>query len=263
MQEHTRGSVGAPEAISEAALAPASPPLAGWSAPAEEVADSPVPLPEDIRPRSRIFAAGAGALSPAELLAVLFCALPDTGEKGALDLATRLLSRRGGFHGLLRSSSHEILGVVGVGEAKASAILAAAEIGKRMVSEPGPERPVISSPGDVDRLLRGRMACLDRGRFVVVLLNAKNAVIGIHTVSVGTLSSSLVHPREVFKPAIQASAAGLVVAHNHPSGKTEPSREDRDVTERIVEAGKTLGIEVLDHLVIGDAFFSFKEHGLI
>ncbi|HEY6579595.1 MAG TPA: DNA repair protein RadC, partial [Rubrobacter sp.] len=228
------------------------------------VADSPVPLPEDIRPRSRIFAAGAGALSPAELLAVLFCALPDTGEKGALDLATRLLSRRGGFHGLLRSSSHEILGVVGVGEAKASAILAAAEIGKRMVSEPGPERPVISSPGDVDRLLRGRMACLDRERFVVVvLLNAKNAVIGIHTVSVGTLSSSLVHPREVFKPAIQASAAGLVVAHNHPSGKTEPSREDRDVTERIVEAGKTLGIEVLDHLVIGDAFFSFKEHGLI
>ena len=157
MQEPTRGSVGAPEAISEAALAPASPPLAGWSAPAEEVADSPVPLPEDIRPRSRIFAAGAGALSPAELLAVLFCALPDTGEKGALDLATRLLSRRGGFHGLLRSSSHEILGVVGVGEAKASAILAAAEIGKRMVSEPGPERPVISSPGDVDRLLQGRM----------------------------------------------------------------------------------------------------------
>ena len=96
-----------------------------------------------------------------------------------------------------------------------------------------------------------------------MLLNAKNAVIGIHTVSIGTLSSSLVHPREVFKPAIQASAAGLVVAHNHPSGKTEPSREDRDVTERIVEAGKTLGIEVLDHLVIGDAFFSFKEHGLI
>ena len=256
--------MGALEAISEATLAPASPPLAGWSGPAEVVADSPVPLPEDIRPRSRIFAAGAGALSPAELLAVLFCALPDTGKKGALDLATRLLSRRGGFHGLLRSSSHEILGVVGVGEAKASAILAAAEIGKRMVSEPGPERPVISSPGDVDRLLRGRMACLDRERFVVVvLLNAKNAVIGIHTVSVGTLSSSLVHPREVFKPAIQASAAGLVVAHNHPSGKTEPSREDRDVTERIVEAGKTLGIEVLDHLVIGDAFFSFKEHGLI
>ena len=92
MQESTRGSVGAPEAISEAALAPASPPLAGWSAPAEEVADSPGPLPEDIRPRSRIFAAGAGALSPAELLAVFFCALPDTGEKGALDLATRLLT---------------------------------------------------------------------------------------------------------------------------------------------------------------------------
>jgi DNA repair protein RadC len=132
-----------------------------------------------------------------------------------------------------------------------------------MVSEQGPERPVISSPEDVDRLLRGRMAHLDRERFVVLLLNAKNAVMETHTVSIGTLTSSLVHPREVFKPAVQASAAGLILAHNHPSGKSAPSREDRDVTRRIARAGKTMGIEVLDHLVIGDAYFSFKEHGLI
>jgi len=111
-----------------------------------------------------------------------------------------------------------------------------------MVSEQGPERLVISSPEDVDWLLRGRMAHLARERFVVLPLGAKNAVMEIHTVSIGTLTSSLVHPREVFKPAVRASAAGLILAHNHPSGKSEPSREDRDVTRRIVEAGKTMGI---------------------
>ena len=132
-----------------------------------------------------------------------------------------------------------------------------------MVSEQGHERPVISSPEDVDRLLRGRMAHLDRERFVVVVLGAKYAVMEIHTVSIGTLTSSLVHPREVFKPAVLASTAGLILAHNHPSGKSEPSREDRDVARRIARTGKTMGIEVLDHLIIGDAYFSFKEHGLI
>src|SRR5215210_9369188 len=127
-----------------------------------------------------------------------------------------------------------------------------------MVSDPAPQRPVISSPGDVDCVLRPRMAHLDRERFVVVLLDTKNAVIGTHTVSVGTLSSSLVHPREVFKPAIQAGAAAVILAHNHPSGHVEPSREDREVTKRTVEAGQTLGIGVLDHPVIGEGFFSFK-----
>ncbi len=143
------------------------------------------------------------------------------------------------------------------------ALLAAAELGKRMVSEPGPRRPVISGPKDVYALLGGRMAHLDRERFVVVLVNAKNAVMASPTVSIGTLSSSLVHPREVFKPAVHAGAAGVILAHNHPSGHVEPSREDRDVTKRLVESGETLGIEVLDHLVIGEGFFSFKEHGLL
>jgi len=143
------------------------------------------------------------------------------------------------------------------------ALLAAAELGKRMVSESGPTRPVISGPKDVYALLRPRMAHLDRERFVVVLLNTKNAIIASPTVSIGTLSSSLVHPREVFKPAVHAGAAGVILAHNHPSGHVEPSREDRDVTKRIVEAGETIGIGIMDHLVIGDGFFSFKEHGII
>jgi len=122
---------------------------------------------------------------------------------------------------------------------------------------------VISSPADVDRLLRGRIANLDRENFVVVLLNTKNEVIETSTVSVGTLSASLVHPREVFKPAVRASAASVILAHNHPSGKVEPSKEDREVTRRLGEAAAILGIEVLDHIIVGDGYFSLKEHGML
>ena len=122
---------------------------------------------------------------------------------------------------------------------------------------------MISSPADVESLLRGRIANLDRENFVAVLLNIKNEVLEYPTISVGTLSSSLVHPREVFKPAIRASAAGMVLAHNHPSGKVEPSREDREVTRRLVEASEIIGIEVLDHVILGDGYFSMKEHGML
>jgi DNA repair protein RadC len=141
--------------------------------------------------------------------------------------------------------------------------LAAVEFGKRLGRVRNPGRPMISSPADVDGLLRGRIANLDRENFVVVLLNTKNEVLESPTVSVGTLSSTLVHPREVFKPAIRASAASVVLAHNHPSGKMEPSREDREVTSRIGEAAKILGIEVLDHVILGDGYFSMKEHDLL
>ena len=256
---------GAPEGVREAVvpLPTASPAFPGWDAAGDGRRSQKASLPDELRPRNRLFAAGAEALSSAELLAVLFSAFPGTGDAAAMELAGRLISERGDLHGLLRSTAHELVAVRGVGEAKASALLAAAELGKRMVSRHTPDRPVISSPADVDALLRGKMGHLDRERFVVVLLNTKNAVLGTHTVSIGTLSSSLVHPREVFKPAIQASAAAVILAHNHPSGKTQPSREDRDVTRRLVEAGETIGIEVLDHLVIGDAHFSFKEHGLM
>ncbi|MGI8867177.1 MAG: JAB domain-containing protein [Rubrobacteraceae bacterium] len=141
--------------------------------------------------------------------------------------------------------------------------MAAVEFGKRLGRVRNPGRPMISSPADVDGLLRGRIANLDRENFVVVLLNTKNEVLESPTVSVGTLSSTLVHPREVFRPAIRASAASVVLAHNHPSGKMEPSREDREVTSRIGEAAKILGIEVLDHVILGDGYFSMKEHDLL
>ena len=158
---------------------------------------------------------------------------------------------------------HDLLQTHGVGEAKACVVLAAVEFGKRLGRVRNPGRPVISSPADVDGLLRGRIANLDRENFVAVLLNTKNEVIEFPTISVGTLSASLVHPREVFKPAIRASAASVVLAHNHPSGRVEPSREDREVTQRLAGAAAIIGIEVLDHVILGDGYFSMKEHGML
>jgi DNA repair protein RadC len=158
---------------------------------------------------------------------------------------------------------HDLLKTHGIGEAKACVILAAVEFGKRLGRVRNPGRPVISSPADVDGLLRGRIANRDRENFVVLLLNTKNEVIEMPTISVGTLSASLVHPREVFKPAIKASAASVILAHNHPSGKDEPSREDREVTRRMSDAAQIVGIEVLDHVILGDGYFSMKEHGML
>jgi DNA repair protein RadC len=136
----------------------------------------------------------------------------------------------------------------GIGEAKACIILASVEFGKRLGRVRNPGRPVVGSPADVDTLLRGRIANLDRENFVAVLLNTKNEVIEFPTISVGTLSASLVHPREVFKPAIRASAA---------------SREDHEVTKRLVNAAEIIGIGVLDHVILGDGYFSMKEQGML
>ncbi len=216
-------------------------------------------LPPELRPRERLLAAGPSALSDGELLGLLFGI--GNRDKTAVELAGEVISEAGGLHGLYDVSVHELVKVNGIGEAKACIILAAVELGRRIGQVRNPGRPVISSPADVDRLLRGRIANLDRENFVVVLLNTKNEVIESPLVSVGTLSSALVHPREVFKPAIRASAASVILAHNHPSGNIEPSREDREVTRRLVEAAEILGIEVLDHVIVGDGFYSMKEHG--
>jgi DNA repair protein RadC len=206
-----------------------------------------------------LLTAGPSALSDGELLGLLFGI--GNREKTAVELAGEVISEAGGLHGLYDVSVHELVRVKGIGEAKACIIMAAMELGRRIGQVRNPGRPMISSPADVDRLLRGRIANLDRENFVVVLLNTKNEVIESSLVSVGTLSAALVHPREVFKPAIRASAASVILAHNHPSGKVEPSREDREVTGRLVESAEILGIEVLDHVILGDGFYSMKEHG--
>ncbi|MCA3749654.1 MAG: DNA repair protein RadC [Rubrobacter sp.] len=218
-------------------------------------------LPPELRPRERLLAGGPSVLSDAELLGLLFGI--GSQEKTAVELAGEVISGAGGLHNLFDASVHELKQVKGIGEAKACILLAALELARRLSVARNPGRPVISSPADVDGLLSGRIANLDREHFVVVLLNTKNEVIEAPTVSVGTLSSSLVHPREVFKPAIRASAASVVLAHNHPSGRVEPSREDREVTGRMVEAGGVIGIEVLDHVIVGEGYFSMKEHGML
>jgi DNA repair protein RadC len=218
-------------------------------------------LPPELRPRERLLEAGPAALSDGELLGLLFGI--GSREKTAVELAGEVISEAGGLHGLYHVNAHELMEVNGIGEAKACILLAAVELGRRIGQVRNPERPMISSPADVDRLLRGRIANLDRENFVAVLLNAKNEVIGAPLISVGTLSASLVHPREVFKPAIRASAASVVLVHNHPSGKVEPSPEDREATRRLEECAGILGIEVLDHVIVGDGYYSMKEHGML
>lgn len=218
-------------------------------------------LPPELRPRERLLEAGPSALSDGELLGLLFG--NGSRERTAVELAQAVISEAGGLHGLYDVSVHELMEVKGIGKARACVALAAVELGRRLGQVRNPGRPVISSPADVDRLLRGRIANLDRENFVAVLLNTKNEVIEIATVSVGTLSSSLVHPREVFKPAIRASAASVILAHNHPSGKVEPSREDREVTKRLTKAAGILGMDVLDHVIVGDGYFSMKERGML
>jgi DNA repair protein RadC len=218
-------------------------------------------LPPELRPRERLLSEGPEALSSAELLGILFGS--GSTEKTAVELASEVISENGELFGLYSVSIHDLLKTHGIGEAKACIILAAVEFGKRLGRVRNPGRPVISSPADVDGLLRGRIANLDRENFVAVLLNTKNEVIECPTISVGTLSASLVHPREVFKPAIRASAASVVLVHNHPSGKVEPSPEDREATMRLEESAGILGIEVLDHVIVGDGYYSMKEHGML
>lgn len=218
-------------------------------------------MPPELRPRERLVEAGPEALSNAELLGILFGI--GTREKTAVELAGEVISENGDLFGLHNVSIHDLVRIHGVGEAKACIILSAVEFGKRLGRIRNVGKPVISSPADVDGLLRGRIANQDRENFVAVLLNTKNEVIESPVISVGTLSSSLVHPREVFKPAIRASAASVVLAHNHPSGRVEPSREDKEVTKRLVEAAEIIGIEVLDHVIIGEEHFSMKEAGML
>lgn len=218
-------------------------------------------LPPELRPRERLLSEGPAALSSAELMGILFGI--GSREKTAVELASEVISESGDLFGLYNVTVHDLVKTHGIGEAKACIILAAVEFGKRLGRVRNPGRPVISSPADVEGLLRGRIANLDRENFVAVLLNTKNEVLEVPTVSVGTLSASLVHPREVFKPAIRASAAGVILAHNHPSGKVQPSREDREVTRRLCDASKIIGIEVLDHVILGDGFFSMKEHEML
>lgn len=210
------------------------------------------------RPRERLDALGPEALSDAELLALLL----RTGGRGAdaLAIARRLLAARGGLAGLARAEAGDLAVVAGVGPAKSASLRASLEIGRRLAArrlEPGTS---IRSPADVFRHFHPRLRHAAQERFFVVLLDGRHRVLRHELVSQGTLTASLVHPREVFRPALRESAAALVLVHNHPSGDPTPSREDRDITERLMRAGEILGIPVLDHVVVAErGFCSLRE----
>ncbi len=219
-------------------------------------------LPEELRPRERMRAAGPGALSSAELLAITL----GSGSAGesALDLSHRLLQSPRGLRFLAEASFEELCAVKGIGSAKAAQVMAAVELGKRLACLGQGIRPTVRSPQDVCSFMMEEMCYLDREHFRVVILNTKNQVLSVETISVGSLNSSLVHPREVFKPAVLRSAAAVILIHNHPSGDATPSSEDLEITRRLVEAGQLIGITVLDHIIIGDhVFTSLKERAVI
>lgn len=219
-------------------------------------------MPVSDRPRERLLAEGSEALSNTELLAILI--RTGTPTASALNLAAHTLKELGGLRGLVQSGHDELQAIKGLGPAKGAQIKAALELGKRIASL-GPEnRPVIRCPEDVKNLLMEEMRYLDREHFRTISLNTKNHVLAIDTVSIGSLNSSIVHPRELFKNPIKRSSAALILVHNHPSGDPTPSKEDIEVTKRLSEAGKLLGIEILDHIIIGDQkYISLKEKALL
>ena len=217
--------------------------------------------PQELRPRERMEQVGATHLTDIELLAILL----STGNKGnnVLDLASQVLTKHKGITGLQDLSLSELTKQKGIGKAKATTILAAIELGKRVHSSTA-YRAVIESPADAGSIMLNRMRHLDREHVSVLLLNSANGIISIETISIGTLNSSHMHPREVFKQAIRHSASSVILAHNHPSGACLPSHQDLEVTDRLVEVGKIVGIPVIDHIIVGeDSYYSFREHELI
>jgi DNA repair protein RadC len=218
------------------------------------------PAPE--RPRERLHTDGASALATRELLAILI----GSGREGvsAVDVAGELLHMGGGsLRRLAAASPSEMAAVQGIGPAVAARVTAALELGRRLAREGPVERARIRGPRDIyDRCAPG-MRDLTQEEFRVLLLNTQHAVARELVVTRGTLDASIVHPREVFRAAITDSAAAMILVHNHPSGDPAPSPEDREVTRQLAEAGRLLGIPVLDHVVIGDGrYVSFVEAGL-
>jgi DNA repair protein RadC len=218
-------------------------------------------LAADERPRERLAKLGPQALSSAELLAILLrVGVP--GEN-AVQVGQRLLQTFGGLTGLHRATFDEVRAQHGIGEAKAAQIKAAIELGRRLMVESPEERPAINSPAEAAALVQYEMSGLEQEHLRVILLDTRNHVLGIEEVYKGSVNSSQVHIGEVFKPAIRRNAPAIIVIHNHPSGDPTPSPDDVAVTRAILQAGKLLDIDVLDHMVIGQGrWVSLKERGL-
>ncbi|HET6383097.1 MAG TPA: DNA repair protein RadC [Armatimonadota bacterium] len=219
-------------------------------------------LPQNQRPRERLLEFGASALSDTELLAILLRV--GSARESVLRLAERLLHHFGSIKGIAQATAVDLSEVKGIGPAKSTELLAAIELGIRLSRFSEAPRPTIRSPQNVYDLFGSEMRYLSQEQFRTLSLDTKGGVIRSRTVTQGSLNASIVEAREVFREAISCNAANLIAIHNHPSGDPSPSQEDISLTKRLVEAGKVIGIGVLDHLIVGDGkFVSLKERGLM
>jgi len=218
-------------------------------------------LPVDERPRERLIKHGAESLSNAELLAIILRI--GTKEDNVINLSNRIL-RDYTLPQLSRAGVSELSKIHGIKTAKATQVVACFELARRLESYSETAKPRIKTPEDAYKLIAPKLRNLKKETFKALYLDTKNQLIREETISIGSLDASVVHPREVFKTAIQESASSVILAHNHPSGDPEPSREDIELTRRLREAGSIMGIEVLDHIIVGDGrYISLNEKKLI
>lgn len=212
------------------------------------------------RPREKLARVGAGALGDNELLAIVLG--HGRARASALDLANAILAESGGVQGLVRVRRESLMRLNGVGAARAAQVAAAIELGRRTLTRAGQTRVQLASPRAVAEFLLPLYGAQPVEQFGVLLLDTKHRVLRTRVLSVGTLDASVVHPREIFREATAANAAAIVLFHNHPSGDPEPSDEDYRLTRRLVAAGVLMGIDVVDHIILGDVgYCSLREKG--
>jgi DNA repair protein RadC len=217
-------------------------------------------LPKVDRPREKLIAKGAENLKDAELLAILL----RTGRAGknVIEIAAQILSKHSKKR-LLQMTYQDLVKIGGIDSAKATTLLAAFELSKRALEVNDTNLPAILTPQDVVAQLT-ELRLNKKEHFIVLYLNARNQLMHKETISVGTLNANLVHPREVFEPALKHSAAGIMVAHNHPSGDPKPSEDDIKLTKRLTEAGEMMGVQIMDHIIVAkNSHLSFREEGLM
>lgn len=218
-------------------------------------------MPLSERPRERLMRCGTNSLSTAELIAIIL----GNGTRGTsvLQLANQLLSHFGGLDNLVDATAAELCQVKGIGQAKALQLQAALGLAKRILKKDVPYRPRIDTPLQAYSLLKDPYSFAKQEHFIVILQDVKSFLISVEVVAIGTLDETLVHPREVFYPAIRHKAASIVIAHNHPSGDPDPSKEDLIVTEQLCRAGRLMSIPVVDHVILGaERYVSLRQQGL-
>jgi len=220
-------------------------------------------LPLNERPRERLLKLGSEVLSAQEILALIL----GRGIKGESVMVTsqKLLSRFGNLKGIANASVEELMQINGIGPAKTAQIKAALELSKRLEADVGEKpKPMLKSPEDVAAVVRSQLKGKKKEHFLVLCLDTRNRLINCKPVSIGSLDTSIVHPREVFKEAVSSSASSVIFVHNHPSGDPEPSQEDVELTKRLAKAGEIIGIDVLDHIIVCDkSYLSLKAKNLL